>query len=251
MDNEIYPKKAPEMSAMSEKQNPAEFAYYPVYLDIKGRNCLVVGGGSVGTRKVKGLLQSGAKVTVVSLEASQTITQLATKERIRLFRRGYRPDDLEGQFMVIGATDNEILNRQIYTDAERRHMLCNIADWPPGCNFILPAVIRRGDLAIAISTAGKSPAFARFLRLRLEKEYGMEYAVLLDLMGTIRKKLLAREHAPEEHKPLFEALIAGGLLDLIRENRSREIDALLIKILGDDFNLARLGFSTQPTGESK
>lgn len=225
--------------------------YYPVYLDINGRNCLVVGGGQVGTRKVKGLLQSGAIVTVVTLEATQAIATWATEKKICLLQRAYKTSDLEGQFMVIGATDNEMLNRQIYTDAEQRNMLCNIADWLPGCNFILPAVIRRGDLALAISTAGKSPAFARFLRLKLENEYGMEYASLLDLMGTIRKKLLAQEHAPEEHKPLFEALISGGLLELIRDNNPTEIDVLLTRIFGDDFSLARLDFSILPTGESK
>ena len=244
-------KEASEMSDMSVEQNQAEFAYYPVYLDVKGRHCLVVGGGRVGTRKVKGLLQSGAKVTVVSLEVTRTIATWAADKKIRLFERTYRSDDLDGHFMVIGATDNEPLNRKIYADAEQRHMLCNIADWLPGCNFILPAVIRRGDLAIAISTAGKSPAFARFLRLKLEKEYGMEYARLLDLMGVIRQKLLAQAHAPEEHKPLFEALIDGGLLDLIRQNRVSQIDDLLTHTLGDQFSLAKLNFTLQSTGASK
>lgn len=225
--------------------------YYPVYLDIHDRNCLVVGGGRVGTRKVKGLLQSGAKVTVVSLDVTKAITTLADEKEIRLFERAYEVNDLEGHFMVIGATDNEALNRRIYGDAEKRNMLCNIADRPQACNFILPAVIRRGDLSIAISTSGKSPAFARFLRLKLEEEYGLEYADLLNLMGAIRKKLLAQDHAPEEHKPLFEALISGGLLELIRENNTTGIDALLTRILGDDFNLARLCFSIQPTGVSE
>ncbi len=224
-------------------QAESQMKYYPVYLDINHRNCLVVGGGRVGTRKVKGLLQSGAKVTVVSLDVTQTITTWALEKKIGLFIKAYTAKDLEGQFMVIGATDNEVLNRQIYVDAEKRNMLCNIADWPQGCNFILPAVIRRGDLAIAISTAGKSPAFARFLRLRLEKEYGMEYASLLDLMGTIRQKLLAQEHAPEEHKPLFEALISAGLLELIQQNRTAAIDDLLTRILGDQFSLAKLNFA--------
>lgn len=225
--------------------------YYPVCLDINGRNCLVVGGGRVGTRKVKGLLQSGAIVTVVTIEVTHAIVNWEAEKKIRLIERAYMANDLLGHFMVIGATDNEALNRQIYEDAEKRNMLCNIADRPKACNFILPAVIRRGDLSIAISTAGKSPAFARYLRLKLEKEYGMEYASLLDLMGTIRKKLLAQEHAPEEHKPLFEALLSGGLLELIRESNPTEIDALLTRILGADYSLVRLDFSIQPTGESK
>lgn len=234
-----------------DDQMGVRMKYYPVCLDISGRNCLVVGGGGVGTRKVKGLLESGANVTVVSLDITQTITTWAAENKIRLFKRGYKANDLEDHFMVIGATDNEVLNRQIYTDAEKRNMLCNIADRPQACNFILPAVICRGNLSIAVSTSGKSPAFARFLRLKLEKEYGMEYAGLLDLMGTIRQKLLAQEHAPEEHKPLFEALISGGLLELIRKNNLTGIDALLTRVLGADFSLVQLGFPIQPTGVSK
>lgn len=247
MGHDLYPKKSEALKVSRETR----MKYYPVCLDINGRNCLVVGGGGVGTRKVKGLLQSGAIVTVVTLEATQTIADWAAEKKIQLFERAYENNDLEGHFMVMGATNNEVLNRQIYKDAEKRNMLCNIADRPKACNFILPAVIRRGDLSIAVSTSGKSPAFARFLRLQLEQEYGPEYARLLDLMGTIREKLLAREHAPEQHKPLFEALISGGLLELIRENDPTEIDALLTRILGNEYSLARLGFSIKPTGESR
>jgi len=239
------------MSAMTAKENSAVSAYYPVYLDIRGRSCLVVGGGRVGTRKVKGLMKCGAKVTVVSVEATQALVDWAAKKKIRLFERAYASTDLEGHFMVIGATDNEVLNRRIYTAAERRNMLCNIVDWPPGCNFILPAVIRQGDLAIAISTAGKSPAFARFLRLQMEKEYGLEYALLLELMGLIRRKLLARDHAPEKHKPLFEALLSGGLLEMIRQNRPADIDNLLAQTLGDQCSLTKLGFHLQSKGVSE
>lgn len=217
-----------------------DMKYYPINLDVKGRRCLVVGGGGVGARKVKTLLDCGAEVMVVSPETAPELDTLAAGRAIHLEKRPYRETDLEGCFLVIGATDDEALNRRISRDAELRNMLCNIADFPKACNFILPSVVRRGDLIIAISTSGRSPAFAKTLRREIETRYGPEYGAFLSLMGAIRRKLLAEAHAPEEHKPLFERIIAGGLLDLIRENRSAEIDALLLEILGKGFTFREL-----------
>ena len=128
--------------------------YYPVNLDIQNRKCLVVGGGDVGTRKVMTLLDCGAKVIVVSPEVTEKIEEVSNKGLIKLERRGFKPSDLDKMFLVIGATDNPELNRRIHTGAERLGMLCNIADRPEVCNFILPAIVNRGDLIIAISTSG-------------------------------------------------------------------------------------------------
>ncbi len=209
--------------------------YYPVSLDIKNRKCLVVGGGSVGTRKVKTLVECGAEVTVVSPSVSRNLLELAGRGLILLEKRLYRETDLEGMFLVIGTTDDEELNRQISIDAEKLNMLCNIADRPAVCNFILPSIVNRGDLAISISTSGKSPALARRLRIELEEQFGNEYAELLRLMGAIRKKLLGQKHEPEAHKQLFEQLISRGLLNMIRGNRKDEIDSLLREVLGEGF----------------
>lgn len=214
--------------------------YYPAFLDVNKKQCLVVGGGAVGTRKVRTLLECGARVTVISSKCSPPLQDLASQGAVILKNRSYRTRDLEGIFLVIGATDDEALNRRVSEDAARRNMLCNIADRPEACNFILPAIVKRGDLVIAISTSGRSPAFAKHLRQRLEAEFGPEYARFLDLMGAVRRKLLAAAHAPEAHKPLFEKLIAAGLVDLIREGDQKEIDALLREILGADFNLDSL-----------
>ncbi len=214
--------------------------YYPVNLDIAGRACLVVGGGGVGTRKVGTLAACGAVVTVVSLKASQKLDQMAAREEIVLKKRPYRSTDLAGKFLVIGATDNEALNRQIHTDAERLNTLCNIADRPEICNFILPAIVHRGDLVLAISTSGKSPAYAKKLRKELENQFGEEYEPFLRLMGAIRARLLQEKHEPEAHKPLFEKLIAGGLLDLIKADRAAEIDALFLDVLGDGYHYQQL-----------
>lgn len=214
--------------------------YYPVSLDIKNRKCLVVGGGGVATRKVATLLDCGAMVTVVSPDVSGKLLALANNNLIVLKKRPYREADLDGVFLVIGTTDDEELNHQISIDAEKLNMLCNIADRPKVCNFILPAIVNRGDLTISISTSGKSPALAKRLRIELEEQFGNEYAELLRLMGAIRKKLLSQKHEPEAHKQLFEQLIGSGLLDMISGNRKDEIDSLLCEVLGEGFRFDEL-----------
>lgn len=211
--------------------------YYPVQLDIRRRPCLVVGGGAVGTRKVRTLVDCGADVTVVSPEATKPLMDLAAEKRIVLKRRPYRSSDLDGVFLVIGATDSADLNRTIHADASKQGTLCNIADQPELCHFILPAVIERGDLLIAVSTSGKSPAFAKSLRKQLAAQFGPEYAEFLKLMGTVRKILLERTHDPEAHRRIFETLIEQGLLESIRNGDRAQIDRLLTSVLGPEYGI--------------
>ena len=215
-------------------------SYYPVNLDIKDRQCLVVGGGAVASRKVKSLMECGADVTVVSPAFTQSLKNLEPMPNMTLVQRSYETHDLEKKFLVIGATDDEKLNRRIKADAENRNMLCNIADVPDICNFILPAIIRRQDLCVTISTSGKSPAFAKKLRKDLEKIFGDEYALFLTLMGEIRKKLLAEEHAPEAHKPIFEKLIAHDLPEMIKNNDKKQVNQVLFEILGSGYDFDAL-----------
>ena len=214
--------------------------YYPVNLDVEDRECLVVGGGSVGDRKVKTLLECGARVTVVTPLATEPLQALASKGRITLKTRDYKPSDLEGKFLVIGATDSEGINEKISKDAAKQGLLCNIADRPAACSFVLPAIVRQGDLLIAVSTSNKSPAVARGIRQTLEKEFGPEYAVLLTLMGAIRQKLLAEAKSPEAHKRKFERLLVGGLLEMIRKNRIQDVDSLLKDVLGKGYTWEEL-----------
>lgn len=209
--------------------------YYPVNLKIKDRLCLVVGGGHVGTRKVKGLMTCEAKVVVVSPEVSIAIERLAEQGRIVWRKKDYETSDLDGFFLVIGATSNQDVNWKISRDAEEKGMICNIADVPAACNFILPSVIRRGPLTITVSTSGQSPAFSKSLRRELDSMFGPEYEQFLAIMGGIRKKLLAEDHDHEAHKPLFEAIIRGGLLDLCRAGDSDGIDKLLSSVLGNGY----------------
>lgn len=215
--------------------------YYPVNLDIKDKNCLVIGGGSVGTRKVKTLLECDAIVTIISPVVTKEIQELSDNGSIKLKKRSYRRSDInEKTFLVIGATDNDNLNQLIRKDAKRFNLLCNIADCPEICNFILPAIVQRGDLIITISTSGKSPAFTKKLRQHLEKEYGDEYVEFLQLMGAIRKKLLKSKHESEVHKHLFEQLIDRGLIEMIKNEKKKEIDVLLVDLLGKEYSLSSL-----------
>jgi len=209
--------------------------YYPVNLDVQNQQCLVVGGGSVGERKVKTLVECGARVTVVTPVATEALQAMASKGEIELQIKAYEPSDLHGKFLVIGATDNEEVNQQVSHDAAEWQLLCNIADRPAVCNFVLPAIVRQGDLLLAISTSNKSPAVARRLRQSLEKDFGPEYATLLKLMGAIRGQRLAQDKSPEAHRRVFVHLLDRGLLDMIRESQTGDIDGLLEEILGEGF----------------
>ncbi len=210
--------------------------YYPIYLDMNGRNCLIAGGGSVGARKAQTLISSGAVVTVVSPDTDSQIDALADRGCIRLIRRPYESGDLSGMFMVIAATNNASLNRRIHGDAVKSNILVNAADFPQACDFIVPSVIDRGDLLIAVSTSGKSPALARKIRKELETAFGPEYAVLLRLLGAVRKRLLSESNDPAAHKRIFEKLVYSELPKMIQENQSEEINTLLRDILGQGFD---------------
>jgi precorrin-2 dehydrogenase/sirohydrochlorin ferrochelatase len=142
--------------------------------------------------------------------------------------------------LVIGATNNEELNRQISEDAQRLNKLCNIADRPEACNFILPSFINRGDLIIAVSTSGKSPALAKKLRKDLENEFGQEYAEFLRLMEVIRQRLLSKNRDSKTNKYLFEQLISRGLIEMIKNQKEAEINSLLFEILGNGFEFEAL-----------
>jgi len=230
----IMPLKV-DLHIHGNKASKPNMRYYPVNLDVQNRECLVVGGGSVGERKVNTLLECEARLTVVTTLATERLQTLASEGRIDLKNKSYEPSDLEGKFLVIGATDSEEVNERISKDAAKRGLLCNIADRPQACSFVLPAIVRQGDLLIAISTSNKSPAVARRIRQTLDKEFGPEYAVLLNLMGAIRRRLLSTGKNQGAHKRMFERLLDEGLLEMIRENRIKDVDSLLNDVLGEAY----------------
>lgn len=218
--------------------------YYPLYLDLSGRDCLVVGGGEVATRKVETLLRAHARVTVVGLQASARLTAWHEARQIKLECRSYRSEDLVGMFLVFGATDNSALNRQIGDEARRLGILCNIVDQPESGQFIVPAVVARGDLLISVSTAGQSPALAKRIRGQIETTYGDEYALLLKLLGAVRRKLLAQGHDPKGHKALFARLIEDDLVACVKAGDIQQIDRVLTETLGAGFRWESLMSST-------
>ena len=168
-------------------------ALFPMFVKLAGRSCLVVGGGLVAASKVESLLHAGANVTVVSPKLNSRLDELRVEGQLAWIPRRFEPCDANGAFLVIAATSDNIVNELVFREAERRGILCNAVDQPPLCNFYFPAVVRRGALQIAISTAGLSPSLAARLRAEFEKEFGPEYETWLTWLGTVREALMQRK----------------------------------------------------------
>jgi len=215
--------------------------YYPIFLRVEGRSCLVVGGGLVAERKVQTLLQAGARITVISPVLTDELTALAANGRITHHARVYRQGDVSGFWMVFAATNNESVHRAISRDAEGAGVLLNVVDRPQLCSFIVPAAINRGALTIAVSTGGTSPALARRLREELELQFGDEYARVLEILGAVRQRLQVESRPSLERQQILTALARSELLDLIRARRSTEVDHLLGTTVGDGTSVASLG----------
>jgi precorrin-2 dehydrogenase/sirohydrochlorin ferrochelatase len=181
--------------------------YYMACLDLEGRNCLVVGGGLVGLEKAKGLLDTGATVTVVAPQIEPELQRLPVRWR----RKRYQPSDLDGNFLVVAATSVNSVNRRVFLDAESRSMLCNVVDTPEICSFILPAVYRRDPIAIAVSTGGASPALAKRLRDDLGARIEEEHVMLADRLRDLRPWVRNHYHSYSERKAFFETLVEDAL----------------------------------------
>jgi len=190
-------------------QGMLDTPFYIACLRLSGRRCVVVGGGDVGLEKVEGLLACDGEVTLVSPEAVEPLEEMAEEGSIRWERREYRREDLEGTFIVIAATGDTDVNIRVFEDAERRAMLVNVVDVPPLCNFILPAIIRSGPLAIAISTAGASPALAKRIRDEIAEEYGEPYARLAVLLNEVRGWAKSTLPTYQDRKEFFEGIVNG------------------------------------------
>jgi len=181
--------------------------FYIACLKLSGRRCLVVGGGGVGLEKVEGLLACDADVTLVAPEAVSELAALAAEGSIAWERRAYARADLEGTFLAIAATSDTDVNIAVYDDAEARAMLVNVVDVPPLCNFILPAVVRTGPLAIAISTAGASPALAKRMKREVAELFGAEYAQLAIMLNDARGWAKGTLPTYQDRKAFFEAIV--------------------------------------------
>jgi precorrin-2 dehydrogenase / sirohydrochlorin ferrochelatase len=210
--------------------------FYIACLRLTGRRCLVVGGGEVGLEKVEGLLACGAAVTLVAPAAHDALARLAAEGSIDWERRAYRAADLEGSFLVIAATNDSEVNIAVHEDAEARAMLVNVVDVPPLCNFILPAIVRSGPLAIAISTAGASPALAKRMKREIAEQFGEHYARLAVLLNDARGWAKATLPTFQERKEFFESIVSGepDPIALLRDGDEAAVLALI-----EDAKLAR------------
>ena len=191
-------------------QGMLDTPFYIACLRLTGRRCVVIGGGDVGLEKVEGLLACDGEVTLIAPDAIEPLRELDREGSIRWERRPYAgASDLEGVFMAIAATDDTDVNIAVYDDAERRAMLVNIVDVPPLCNFILPAIVRTGPLAIAISTAGASPALAKRIKRQVAEEYGEPYARLAVLLNDVRGWAKGTLPTYQDRKAFFEGIVNG------------------------------------------
>jgi precorrin-2 dehydrogenase/sirohydrochlorin ferrochelatase len=205
--------------------------YYPILVDLAGRKVLIVGGGNVAQRKIESLLQYDAEVLVVGRELTATLRDYIEDGKITYLGPEFQKEHINGAILVIAATDDPALNRLVSTCARDSGSLVNSVDQPADCTFIVPAVLKRGDLLIAVSTSGKSPALAKKVREDLESHFGEEYEILLILMGNLRKEILSRGFGQEENRRIFENVVSSGALKMIREKNWEGIRSLLSEAL--------------------
>lgn len=194
---------------------------FPMFMKLEGRPCLVVGAGKVGQGKIGGLLDAGARIRVVALQATSDVREWAQSGKINLALRAFSSDDLNGVFLTVVATASRVLNQRVYSEARRRGVLCNVVDVPDLCDFFYPSVVRRGDLQIAVSTAGQSPSLAQKIRQQLEKQFGPGYAAWVKELGETRQLILASDLDQERKLDLLHSLVSREALEAALAEKAR------------------------------
>jgi len=205
-------------------------SYYPVFLKLSGRRCVVVGGGQVALRKVQTLLKCGARVEVVSPDVCAGLEELNSRRKISIIRRGYKHGDIGRAFLAIAATGDTDINTEVEQEAEQRGVPVNIVDNRELSSFIVPSFLRRGDITIAVSTAGRSPALARRIRTRLEKDIGIEYAALAEIVDEVRSEIKKKgiQIGPDDWQ---EAMDVDSMIELLKKGERQKAKNLLLKNL--------------------
>lgn len=195
---------------------------FPMFIKLNGRSCLVVGAGKVGEPKIAGLLETGARIRVVAIEAIAAVRDWAREGKIELELRPYRTSDLDDAFLAVVATSSRALNQRVYKEAQARRVLCNVVDVPDLCDFFYPSIVRRGDLQIAVSTSGQSPSLAQKIRQQLEKQFGPGYAAWVTDLGETRRFILASELDREQKLELLHSLASREAAEAaIAEHREK------------------------------
>ena len=211
--------------------------YFPIFLDLKGKTALVVGGGNVAERKIEALLDCGAKIDIVSNELTDKLKNLVEVYGIRHLNEEFSEKHLEGVFLVIAATNDKQLNHKVSKIAKKMGLLINAVDQLPDCNFIVPSIVKRGDLLIAISTSGKSPALAQKVRKQLDTQFGSEYEDFLVLMGRVRKEILTKGLSQEENSRIFHEIVESDVLDSLLRDDLKRVQSILRRILPEDIDI--------------
>ena len=204
-------------------------AYYPVFIDVKDRRCVVIGDGNIGEEKVHKLLDCGARLVVISPGVNDGVRDLADDDRVTWIRREYQPGDLEGAFIAVAATDDNTVNRRIAEEAEQRNVLLNVVDVTHLCTFIAPSVVRRGEVTIAISTGGASPALARRFREELSRSSLLEYSDLAPLLSEARAEL--KRMGVSVDPGHWQTCIDQTLLDMVQAGKMEEARGTLLSNL--------------------
>lgn len=218
------------MATAGQKLEPQtrKASLFPMFIKLQGRPVLVVGAGKVGEPKIRALLETGASIRVVALETSEAVREWSQSGLIALEERAFIPADLDGAFFAVIATSVRELNELAYNEAQKRGVLCNVVDVPEQCDFYYPAIVHRGDLQIAISTSGQSPALAQHLREQLEKQFGPAYADWVAELGETRREILASNLTREQKRELLMSLAARPAFEQMlatNSNHNNEGDA--------------------------
>ena len=218
--------------------------YLPICLDVAQRSVVVIGGGNVGTQKVRDLLECDARVTVISPAVSPALREQAETGRITVHERRYEPGDTDGAFLVIVATDDPEANAAAYAEANAAGRMVNVCDDPPHCNFIFASKIERGPLTVSLFTHGTSPAFAKRVRREMEAWLGPEYAEMADLLADLRPRIRSFDGLSQpERQRLFERLVYSEILLLFREGQSEAARDLTTRLINDE--LSAMGYDGQ------
>ncbi|NDV24507.1 bifunctional precorrin-2 dehydrogenase/sirohydrochlorin ferrochelatase [Desulfovibrio sp. JC022] len=207
--------------------------YYPIFLKVKNRNCLLVGAGAVGVRKLKSILECNPKqVTVLdTAEPGDEMLEISHDQRVIFEQRPFEDEDLNDVFIAFACTSNAEVNRRMADLCAEKNILCNIADFPEGSNFIVPSVIRQGDLTLAVSSGGCTPAFTKKIRRELQGIFGPHYAAFITLMGRIRPQVLDLGKETSQNTALFRQLVASPILDELEAGNMVRVEEILAQTL--------------------
>ncbi len=216
------------------KQKNSCHSYYPLFVDLRNKKVVIVGGGGVAERKIQGLLSAGAHVKLVSPEVTEALGEMASDGLIDHVVRAFVPEDLDRSWLVIAATDDTDVQELVYKESSSQRVFCNVVDQPEFCSFIVPSVVRRGDLCLSISTGGRSPALAQRLRREFEQSFGSFYGDYVSLLGELRQLILKSHQDPVTRKDLCQSLADPEVMAWVREGEWDRVERWAVSLCGTE-----------------